>query len=110
MKIIFLNTSVKTGAHQLEPPSPLISGVNPFPSRFINRAACFPRKVSYFSRFRYVIVKKYCWMKSNSEARPSTVFLLLLYVHLYILQSLESGYHEIKVNELPHALLVKIDS
>ena len=36
------------GAHQMEPPSPLISWVNPFPSRFINRTASFPRKVSYF--------------------------------------------------------------
>ena len=37
-----------SGAHQMEPPSPLISWVNPFPSRVINRTACFPRKVSYF--------------------------------------------------------------
>ena len=28
--------------------SPLISWVNPFPSTFINRTACFPRKVSSF--------------------------------------------------------------
>ena len=40
------------GAHQMEPPSPLISWVNPFPSRFINRTACFPRKVSYFRESR----------------------------------------------------------
>ena len=39
---------LRPGAHQMEPPSPLISWVNPFPSRFINRTACFPRKVSYF--------------------------------------------------------------
>ena len=36
----------------MEPPSPLISWVNPFPSRFINRTACFPRKVSYFRESR----------------------------------------------------------
>ena len=36
----------------MEPPSPLISGVNPFPSRFINRTASFPRKVSYFRESR----------------------------------------------------------
>ena len=36
-----------TGAHQLEPPSPLISWVNPFLSRLMNRTVCFPRKVSY---------------------------------------------------------------
>ena len=40
------------GAHQMEPPSPLLSWVNPFPSRFINRTACFPRKVSYFRESR----------------------------------------------------------
>ena len=34
------------GAHQMEPPSPLISWVNPFPSRFINRTVCFPRHIS----------------------------------------------------------------
>ena len=42
----------KPGAHQMEPPSPLISCVNPFPSRFINRTASFPRKVSYFRESR----------------------------------------------------------
>ena len=65
------------GAHQMEPPSPLISWVNPFPSRFINRTACFPRKVSYFRESRMSPWKKWSWMKSNSEARPSTVFLFL---------------------------------
>ena len=34
------------GAHQMEPPSSLISWVNPFPSRFINRTACFPHPIS----------------------------------------------------------------
>ena len=69
----------------MEPPSPLISSVNPFPSRFINRAACFPRKVSVRS---YVTVKKYSWMKSNSEARPSTVFLFYYKFVFTILQPL----------------------
>ena len=61
-----------SGAHQTEPPSPLISWVNPFPSRFINRTACFPRKVSYFRESRMSPWKKWSWMKSNSEARPSS--------------------------------------
>ena len=30
-----------SGAHQMEPPCPLISGVNPFPRRFINRTTFF---------------------------------------------------------------------
>ena len=72
-----------TGAHQMEPPSPLISWVKPFPSRFTNRTACFPRKVSYFLKSRMSRWKKQNWMKSNSEARPSTVFLFLLYVYFY---------------------------
>ena len=45
-------TLSKQGAHQMEPPSSLISWVNPFPSRFINRTACFLRKVSYFRETR----------------------------------------------------------
>ena len=93
MKIIFLNTSEKTGAHQLEPLSPLISGVNPFPSRFINRTARFPR----------------CHISVSFVCRREKILLLLLLV-LYILQSLGSGYHVIKVNELPDALRVKTDS
>ena len=40
-------------------------------------------------------------MKSNSEARPSTVFLFSFSSILTILHPLGSGYHEIKVNELP---------
>ena len=90
MKIIFLNTSVKTGAHQLELLSPLISGVNPFPSRFINRTARFPEK---------------CHISVSFVCRREKVLLLL-----YILQSLGSGYHVIKVNKLPDALRVKTDS
>ena len=54
------------------------SWVNPFPSRFINRTACLPRKVSYFRESRMSPWKKWSWMKSNSEARPSTVFLFTI--------------------------------
>ena len=90
MKIIFLNTSEKTGAHQLKPLSPLISGVNPFPSRFINRTARFPEK---------------CHISVSFVCRREKVLLLL-----YILQSPGSGYHVIKVNKLPDALRVKTDS
>ena len=86
----------------MEPPSPLISWVNPFPSRFINRTACFPRKVSYFHQSRMSPWKKWSWIKSNSEARPSTVFLFYYTSIFKILQPLGSGYHEIKVNELPY--------
>ena len=84
----------------MEPPSPLISWVNPFPSRFINRTVCFPRKVSYFGESRMSPWKKWSWMKSNSEARPSTVFLFYFTSIFTILQPLGSGFHEIKVNEL----------
>ena len=69
-----LNCLPWVGAYQMEPPSPLISWVNPFPSRFINRTACFPRKVSYFRESRMSPWRKWSWMKSNSEAHPSTVF------------------------------------
>ena len=89
------------GAHQMEPPSPLISSVNPFPSRFINRTAYFPRKVSYFRESRMSPWKKWSWTKSNSKARPWTVFLFYYTSIFTILQPLGSGCHEIKVNELP---------
>ena len=86
-----------------EPPSPLISWVNSFLSRIINRTASFPRKVSYFCESRMSPGKKWSWMKSNSEARPSTVFLFYYTSIFTILQPLgsPSGWHEIKVNELP---------
>ena len=52
-----------------------MSGVNPFPSRFKNRTACFLQNVSLILLWvSYVTVKKYYWMKSHSEARPSTIF------------------------------------
>ena len=69
----------------------LISWVNPFPSRFINRTACFPRKVSYFRESRMSPWKKWSWMKSNSEARPSTVFLFYYTSIFTVLQPLGSG-------------------
>ena len=99
----FLGHWLLAGAHQMELPSPLISWVNPFPSRFINRTACFPRQVSYFRKSRMSPWKKWSWMKSNSEARPSTVFLFYYTSIFTILQPLgsPSGCHEIKVNELP---------
>ena len=82
----------------MEPPSPLISWVNPFPSRFINRTACFPRKVSYFRKSRMSRWKnKIGWSRTQKPVlRPfsfSSIFTML--------QPLGSGYHEIKVNELP---------
>ena len=85
----------------MEPPSPLISWVDPFPSRFRNSTACFPPKVSYFCESPMSPWKKWSWMKSNSEALPSTVFLFYYTSIFTILQPLGSGCHEIKVNELP---------
>ena len=100
---LFLNlhNNIRSPSNGASGPSPLISWVNPFPSRFINRTACFPRKVSYFRESRMSPWKKWSWMKSNSEARPSTVFLFYYTSIFTILQPLGSGYHEIKVNELP---------
>ena len=45
--------------------------------------------------------KRWSWMKSNSKTRPSTVFLFYYASIFIIIQPLGSGYHEIKVNELP---------
>ena len=89
------------GAHQMEPPSPLISWVNPFPSRFINRTACFPRKVSYVRKSRMSRWKnKIGWGRTQKPVlRPFSFFTLPPF--FTILQPLGSGYHEIKVNELP---------
>ena len=47
-------------------------------------------------------------MKSNSEARPSTVFLFSFTSIFTILQPLGSGYHETKVNELPDCELLRL--
>ena len=85
----------------MEPPSPLISWVNPFPSRFINRTACFPRKVSYFRKSRMSRwINKIGWSWTQKPVlRPFSFSTLRPF--FTILQPLGSGYHEIKVNELP---------
>ena len=89
------------GAHQMEPQSPLISWVNPFPSRFINRRACFQRKV-------HISVGLVCHREKNIKLdevelrSPSFDRFPFYYTSIFmILQPLGSGYHEIKVNELP---------
>ena len=82
---------VQSGAHQMEPPSPLISWVIPFPSRFMNRTACFPRKVSYFRESRMSPWEKWSWMKSNSEAHPSTVFLFTIRPFLWFYSRWDLG-------------------
>ena len=62
--------------------SPLISWVNPFPSRFINKTACFPRKVSYFRESRMSPWKnKVVWSRSQKPVFPR--FPFILYVHFY---------------------------
>ena len=63
----------------MEPPSPLISWVNPLPSRFINRMACFPWKVSYFPESRrYVTVKIIKLDEVELRSLPFVCFPLLL--------------------------------
>ena len=73
-----MNYYIGAGAHQMEPPSPLISWVNPFPSRFINRTACFPRKVSYFRKSRMSRWKnKIGWSRTQKPVlRPFSFFTL----------------------------------
>ena len=62
--------------------SPLISWVNPFPSRFINKTACFPRKVSYFRESRMSPWKnKVVWSRTQKLVFPR--FPFILYVHFY---------------------------
>ena len=74
-----------TGAHQMEPPSPLISWVNPFPSRFINRTASFPRKVSYFRESRVSPWKnKIGWSRTQKPVlRPFSFFPLRPFLQFY---------------------------
>ena len=80
--------------------SPLISWVTPFPSRFINKTACFPQKVSYFVSL--VCHREKIKLYEVELRSPfSPVFPLYYYDTFTILQLLGSGYHEIKVNELP---------
>ena len=69
----------------MEPPSPLISWVNPFPSRFINRTASFPRKVSYFRESRVSPWKnKIGWSRTQKPAlRPFSFFRLPPFLQFY---------------------------
>ena len=62
----------------MEPPSPLISWVNPFPSRFINRTAFFPRKVSYFLESRMPPWKnKVGWSRTQKPVlQPFSFFII----------------------------------
>ena len=85
----------------MEPPSPLISWVNPFPSRFINRTVCFPRKVSYFRKSRMSRWKnKIGWSRTQKPVlRPFSFFTLRPFLQFYSRWDL--GIMEIKVNELP---------
>ena len=84
----------------MEPPSPLISWVNPFPSRFINRTACFPRKVSYFRESRMSPWKKMKLDEVELRSPSFERFPFLLYVHFYSF-TVAGIWDEIKVNELP---------
>ena len=60
------------------PPSPLISWVNPFPSRFINRTAFFPRKVSYFLESRMPPWKnKVGWSRTQKPVLPPFSFFII---------------------------------
>ena len=62
----------------MEPPSPLISWVNPFPSRFINKTAFFPRKVSYFRESRMPPWKnKVGWSRTQKPVLPPFSFFII---------------------------------
>ena len=85
------------------PPSPLIPWVNPFMSRFINRTAYFLQNVSYFRESRMSSWKNKVGWGQNQKPVLRTCIFLSFYASIFmILQLLESGYHEIKVNELPN--------
>ena len=86
----------------MEPPLPLISWVNPFPRRFINRTACFPWKVSYFREFVCHHEKNEVGWKVELRSLSFDHFFLYYTSIFTILQPLGPGYHEIKVNELPN--------
>ena len=58
------------GAHQMEPPCPLISWVNLFPRRFINRTNFFCNAWI-------------AWMRSLPSARSKTILLSFLYFHWF---------------------------
>ena len=69
----------------MEPPSPLISWVNPFPRRFINRTASFPRKVSYFRESRMSPWKnKVGWSRTQKPVlRSSSFFTIRPFLRFY---------------------------
>ena len=74
------------GAHQMEPPSSLNSWVNPFPSRFINRTACFPRtNKSYFRESRMSPWKNEVgWSRTQRPVlRPFSFFPLRPFLQFY---------------------------
>ena len=71
----------------MEPPSPISSWVNPFPSRFINRTACFPRKVSYFRESRMSPWKNKLWVgwsrTQKPVLRPFSFFTIRSFLRFY---------------------------
>ena len=85
----------------MEPPSPLISWVNPFPSRFINRTACSREKC-------HISVSLVCHREKKMkldevELRSPSLdrFPFLLYVHFYNSTAAGIWVSWNKVNELP---------
>ena len=85
----------------MEPPSSLTSWVNPFPSRFINRMACFRWKVSYFREFVCLHERnKVGWSRTQKPVLWPFSFYTI-HPFFTILKPPRSGYHEVKVNELP---------
>ena len=80
-----LVTITRAGAHQMQPPSPLISWVNPFPCRFINRTVCFPRKVSFFRKSRMSRWKnKIGWSRTQKPVlRPFSFFTIRPFLQFY---------------------------
>ena len=93
------------GVQQLEPPSPLISWVNPFPSRFMNRTACFPRKVSYFRDSRFSPWQnKVGWSRAQKPIiRPFFFFFLFtIGPFLRFYSRWELGIMKFKDSELPN--------
>ena len=83
--IIRQKVTFAPGAYQMEPPSPLIFWVNPFPSRFVNRTASFPRKVSYFRESRVSPWKnKIGWSRTQKPVlRPFSFFPLRPFLQFY---------------------------
>ena len=67
----------------MEPPLPLISLINPFPRRFINRTACFPWKVSYFREFVCHREKNKVRWKVELRSLSFDRFRFILYFHFH---------------------------